>query len=89
LTAEQRSHFSNEFLEARRHGLFMSRYATLNEEEFLAELSQAYFDVAPNFCTRPQLARVDRHAFLQLAKIYSLRALESRPAPPPNGRPPN
>jgi hypothetical protein len=71
LSAEQRTGWREAYEDARRRGLFRKRYAALNEDEFFAELSQAYFDVAPYFCSKAQLARVDRKAFDRLAEIYS------------------
>jgi hypothetical protein len=73
LSPEQRTSWRELYEDARRRGLFKGRYASLNEGEFFAELSEAYFDVAPYFCSRPQLARVDRPAFDWLAKVYSVR----------------
>lgn len=78
LSEEQRSRWHDLFEAARRHGLFGKRYATVDDAEFFAELSSAYFDVAPYFCTKSQLAKVDRPAFLMLAEIYSHRRLNQR-----------
>jgi hypothetical protein len=76
LTVEQRAAWRERFAEAQRRGLFKKRYASLNEDEFFAEFTEAYFDVAPYFCSRGQLARIDRVTFDWLANIYSLRTLK-------------
>jgi hypothetical protein len=80
LSPEQRAGWRGVYEDARRRGLFKGRYAALDEGEFFAELSQAYFDVAPYFCSRAQLARVDRPAFLRLAEVYSPRRPKDTPA---------
>jgi hypothetical protein len=79
LSPEQRAGWRDAFEGARRLGLFKDRYAALNEDEFFAELSQAYFDVAPHFCSRSQLARIDPAAFARLAEVYSSRPRDQPP----------
>lgn len=79
MTREQRSGWREVYDGARERGLFKNRYAALNEDEFFADLSQAYFDVAPYFCSRAQLARVDADAYRFLTGIYSARRAAAEP----------
>lgn len=77
LTQEQRVEWKEKYTAGTRAGLFKGRYASLSPDEYFAELSEAYFDVSPYFCSREQLARVAPKTYLFLANVYSSRALKS------------
>ncbi len=65
---------------ARHDGLFGKTYAATDVDEFFAELTLAYFDVAPYFCSREQLRQVAPEAFAFLDRVYD-PAREGPPKP--------
>jgi hypothetical protein len=86
LTAEQRKDWANIYTEARKRGQFGNLYAMSNDREFFAELTQAYFNMSPDFCSRDRLAVMNPAAFDLLSKVYSAQP-QAGPAPKVNGVP--
>ncbi|MDB5349768.1 MAG: hypothetical protein JWN86_1015 [Planctomycetota bacterium] len=78
LSPEQRSEWESLYQEARTRHLFENKYAMVNVDEFFPELTQAYFDTEPYFCSASQLARVHPKAYKFLARVYS--GANTRPA---------
>ena len=83
LTDAQRAAWAELYQDAQRRGLFAHTYAMVSPDEFFAELSEAFFDVAPYFCSRDQLARVDPAAYRALRQIYETTEPVHHPPPPP------
>jgi hypothetical protein len=78
LTDDMRTQWSDLYKDSQLRGRFAHTYAMVSPEEYFAELTEAFFDVAPYFCSREQLARVDPSAFRALRRIY-----EALDLPPP------
>ena len=81
LTSAQREQWTKLYAEARRKGLFGRRYGTTSENEYFAELTEAYFDVSPLFCTRRQLAAIDPAAYKLLDGVFSAPGPDAGPTP--------
>ncbi len=71
LTESKREAWKAIYQAAMDRKLFGKKYATTSEDEFFAELTQAFFDTNPYFCSSTQLARVCPPAYDFLADVYS------------------
>jgi hypothetical protein len=80
-----RAEWTELFAEARRRRLFGNLYAMTSEHEFFAELTQAYFKMSPDFCSRDRLAVVAPRAFDFLSQVYD--APVRAPSAPQSGAP--